>query len=280
MKRVFAFLLLGIITVAAFGTMVFFYSKSSGKGALQVTSEPNSKVYLDGNLIGTTPLCKGAENCSVKEMIDEGEHDIKLVPVEGDYQPFEHKISISPKVLTVVDRTFADDSGSSASIITLTKLSDKNTTSLEVISFPQGSKVFLDGSFIGESPLLTNNVTDSDHELKLTKPGYKDKLIPIRTAKGYKLEVQMFLAASPEEQILTSTPSAAPALKTAKVIILPTPNGWLRVRSEPSLSGSQLGLVYTGEEYDLLLEQTGWFKIKMSNGKEGWVSSQFSQKKP
>lgn len=276
MKRVFAFLLLGLITLIAFGSMVFFYTKSTGKGALQVTSEPSSKVYLDGKLIGTTPFCKGAQNCKDQEMIDAGDHTIRLEP-EGNFPFFEHKISIEPKVLTVVDRSFSDDSGSSANIITLLKLSEKEKVGLEVISFPDKSKVFLDGAFIGDSPLLTYDVTESDHELKLTKPGYKEKIIPIRTAKGYKLEVQMFLAASPESlPVASSSGSLSP--KTTKVVILQTPTGFLRVRSLPSTGSSQLGLVYPGEKYDLLEEQTGWFKIKLSEGKEGWVSATYSDK--
>jgi len=274
MKRVFAFFLLFLVTIIAFGITVFLYSQNLGKGALQVTSEPNSKVYLDGKLIGQTPLCK----CEAKDMINEGTYAIKLVSTEGVFPSFDQKISINPKVLTVVDRTFAENSGASASVISLSKLSDKNDISLTIISFPDKAKVFLDGNQIGQSPLSINSITESDHELKLTKTGYKDKIVKIRTIKGYKLESVLFLAANPKETVTPATASATPALSVTKVLILQTPTGFLRVRSQASLAGSQIALVYPGETYDLLSEQGNWFKIKLSGGIEGFVSSQYSQK--
>lgn len=276
MKRVFAFFVLFLFTVIAFGVTVFLYSQNLGKGALQVTSEPNSKVYLDGKLIGQTPLCK----CEAQDMIAEGTYAIKLVPVEGNFPSFEQKIPISPKVLTVVDRTFAENSGASASIISLSKLSNKNDISLTVISFPDKANVFLDGNQLGQSPLSVNSITESDHELKLVKTGYKDKVVKIRTIKGYKLETILFLSANPKDATIPASASATPALSVTKVLILQTPTGFLRVRSQASLAGSQIALVYPGEKYDLLSEQSKWFKIKLTGGIEGWVSSQYAQKQP
>lgn len=274
MKRTFAFLLLGALTFIAFGATVFLLSRNLGKGALQVTSEPNSKVYLDGKLIGTTPLCK----CDANTTIPEGTYTIRLVG-EGNLPPFEQKIAISAKVLTVVDRTFVDGSGSSGSVITLSKLPDKNSLALMVTSFPDGAKIFLDSSFIGDSPYLLNDIAESDHELKLSKTGYKDKILKIRTSKGYKLEAQVYLAANPQE-VQVSTPSASIAPSKTTVTILQTPTGFLRVRDSASLGGNQVGQVLPGETYDLLDEQNGWYKIKLKDATVGWVSSQYAQKQP
>lgn len=275
MKRVFAFLVLLLVTIIAFGITVFLYGKNLGKGALQVTSEPNSKVYLDGKFIGQTPLCK----CDTQDMIDEGSYTIKLVLTEGSFSPFEQKISINPKVLTVVDRTFADNSGSSASLINLSKLPDKNSLSLTVISFPDKARIFLDGNEVGQSPLSINSITESDHELKLTKSGYKDKIVRIRTIKGYKLESVLFLAANPQEASASASQSAKVTLPSiSQVLILDTPTGFLRVRDDGSLGGNQIAQVLPGEKYDLLSEKNGWYEIKLSNGKTGWISTQYAQK--
>ncbi|HKC14475.1 MAG TPA: PEGA domain-containing protein [Patescibacteria group bacterium] len=277
MKRVFAFTLLALATIIAFGITVFLYTKNLGKGALQITSEPNSKVYLDGKLIGQTPLCK----CEAQDMIDEGTYTVKLVTTEGNFPAFEQKIPINPKVLTVVDRTFADNSGSSASVISLSKLAGKNDIALMVISFPDKARVILDGAEMGQSPISITSITESDHELKLTKEGYKDKIVKIRTIKGYKLESVLFLAANLTQAGANATASASVSVPSiSKVLILDTPTGFLRVRSEPSLAGSIIGQALPGEKYDLLAEQNGWFKIRLSSGKEGWVSSQYSQKQP
>lgn len=276
MKRIFAFTLLAFITIVAFAITVFLYTKNLGKGALQVTSEPNSKVYLDGKLLGQTPLCK----CDAQNMVDEGSHTIKLVPIEGSFPPFEQKIPISSKVLTVVDRNFQDNSSSSGSIISLSKLSDKNSLSLTVISFPDKATVSLDGNQVGQSPIALKDITESDHDLKLSKSGYKDKTVRIRTVKGYDLQTIIFLAASPQQASQSASQSATIAPSVTQVLILQTPTGFLRVRDNPSLGGNQITTITPGEKYDFLSEQSGWFEIKLKDGSSGWVSSQYAQKQP
>lgn len=276
MKRVFAFTLLGFVTIIAFAVTVFLYSKNLGKGALQVTSEPNSKVYLDGKLIGQTPLCK----CETQDMIEEGSYTIKLISTEGNFSPFEQKIPISSKVLTVVDRTFAGKSGSSGSVISLSKLPDKNDIALSIISFPDKAKVFLDSNEVGQTPFALNNITESDHEIKLTKLGYKDKTVRIRTIKNYRLESIIYLSANPQEASSSATTSAITIPSVTKIIILETPTGFLRVRDDASLGGNQIGQVLPGEKYDLLDEKNSWYEIKLKDGKTGWVSTQYAQKQP
>jgi hypothetical protein len=170
------------------GGMVFVVifivaNKTTNKGALQVTSSPISKVYVDGKLIGQTPLCK----CEVNDMITTGIHSVRLVSLQGNLEPFEEKITIAPSVLTVVDRTFGPGSSSQGSVISLTSISDKKDAQVLVVSFPDKSQVFLDNNPSGLSPILLKGLTVSDHEIKITKDGYKDKTLKIRTVAGYKL---------------------------------------------------------------------------------------------
>src|ERR1035437_2106461 len=94
-----------IIVILIFCAVIFFLSQNKGKGALQVTSVPAAKVYLNNKLIGQTPLCE----CDLKDMIAVGDYTIKLVPIQGNLQPFEQGITISSKVLTVIDRTFGQE---------------------------------------------------------------------------------------------------------------------------------------------------------------------------
>src|ERR1035437_5990210 len=103
MKRVFFIIAPFVIAILIFSGVIFFLSQNKGKGALQVTSVPMSKVYLNDKLLGQTPLCA----CDLKTMIAVGDYTVKLIPTEGNLQPFEQRITISSKVLTVVDRTFA-----------------------------------------------------------------------------------------------------------------------------------------------------------------------------
>ena len=255
---------------------MFFLTRDKQKGALQVTSAPDSKVYLNGNLIGQTPLCK----CQLKDMMPEGSYTIQLVPTKGDFQPFEQKITITSKVLTVVDRTFSQQGLATGSVISLSPIDDKTDAQISIISFPQGAQVFLDDNLQGQTPLLLKKITESDHELKLSKDGYNDKIVRIRTVLGYKLEALIFLGINPQVATASAAPiasqSAAP--KTNSVLILSTPTGFLRVRSEASLGGTEVSEVKPGETYQLLNEQTGWYEIKLTNGKSGWISSTYAQK--
>ena len=70
MKKILLYIIPFIAAILLFAGLVFFLNLNTGKGALQVTSSPQSDVYLDGKLIGSTPLCK----CENKDMISTGEH--------------------------------------------------------------------------------------------------------------------------------------------------------------------------------------------------------------
>jgi hypothetical protein len=281
MKKFLFILAPFVIVVLIFSTVIFFLSQNKGKGALQVTAVPQAKVYLNNQLIGQTPLCK----CELKDMIATGDYTIKLVSIDGSFDSFEQKITISPKVLTVVDKTFGPQGVSSGSIISLTPISSKKDTQISTVTFPDLAEVFLDNNLEGQTPLLLKGITESDHELKLTKEGYKDKIIRVRTVLGYKLDTLIFLGINPDfasaSAAQISSPSAAvaaTALPVAKVLILQTPTGFLRVRDQASLNGAEIGQVKPGETYQLLDEQNSWYKIKLVNGKTGWVSSQYAQK--
>lgn len=283
MKKVFLFLLPLFISTLVFLGFVYFLNRDSGKGALQVTSIPKSKVYLEGKIIGTTPLCK----CDPSQMIPDGDYTVKLVPEDTNLTPFEEKIKITKSVLTVVDRTFGEGLSSEGSVITLTPLPNKKSLELSIISFPDGVSAEADNSPIGTAPLTVETLTESDHEITLTKDGYKEKSVRIRLVSGYKLTLIAFLGINPgildnnpspssSSASLSTSPSVTPAL--GKVIILQTPTGYLRVRDTGALNGAEVDRVYPGETYDLISEKEGWFEIKLKNGESGWISSDYSQK--
>lgn len=60
-----------------------------------------------------------------------------------------------------------------------------------------------------------------------------------------------------------------------KAEILETGLGWLRVRSEPSLNGSEVAKVNVGDTHSVLDETAGWVKIRVSEDLEGWVSDTY-----
>lgn len=279
MKKILFIIAPILLAIAIFVVIFLVISKNTGKGALQVTSSPISKVYLDNKLIGQTPLCK----CEVNDTIAAGIHSVRLVPLQGNLEAFEEKITIAPSILTVVDRTFGPGASSQGSVISLTPISDKKDAQLLIVSFPNKSQVFLDSSPSGVSPLLLKNLTVSDHEIKLTKDGYKDKTLKIRTVSGYKLEALVFLGVNLTTATASALPSPVPSVSptpiaVVKILILSTPTGFLRVRQDATIASNQIGAVNPGEKYDFVAEKPGWFEIKLTNGQTGWVSSQYAQK--
>jgi hypothetical protein len=275
MKKAFYILAPFVLVVLIFAAVLLFLAQNKGKGALQVTSVPIANVYLNGKLLGQTPLCQ----CELKDMLTVGDYTLRLVPTQGGFEPFEQKITIAPKVLTVVDQSFVGQGLSSGSVINLTPLTNAKDMQLSVVSFPGNAQVYLDDNLVGQTPLLLQNITESDHELKLSKVGYKDKIIRIKTTPGYKLETLVFLGINPDVAAATASAASASAnLPVAKVLILQTPTGFLRVRDQPSLGGNEISQVKPGETYQLLDERTDWYQIKLTNGQTGWISSEYAQK--
>lgn len=285
MKKLLFFLIPIVLACLVFAGLLFFMNKESGKGALQVTSIPKSKVYLNGKLIGQTPLCQ----CEPADMLAAGDYTIRLVPEGKDLTPFEDKITITNSILTVVDRTFGQGAFSEGSIITLTQLSNKNAIEMLIMSFPENVEVFVDNVAAKNTPtLVKDGLTESDHEIKLKREGYKEKIIRIKTAKGYKLTMVAFLGVDPSivspttpetEKPATSAASLSPSPSaTTKITILQTPTGFLRVRETSSVNGREIGRVTPGEIFDLVEEVTGWFSITLADGKVGWISQQYAKK--
>lgn len=278
MRKVLFVILCFLIACLIFVLVVYLLNRRPEKGALQITSSPKSKVYVNDKLMGQTPLCR----CEGQKMLDVGEYTVRLVPTEGNFEPFQRKINITARVLTVVDRTFAKTALSQASIISLLPIEDKKDAQISVLSFPSNASVFLDSNLSGQTPLVLKNITESDHEIKITREGYKDKIVRIRTVLGYKLEAVVYLGIDPQVVESSATPisskSAAVVAAKPTVLILETPTGFLRVRDTASLAGKEIAQVKPSETYDLVEEQTGWYEIKLKNGINGWISSQYAKK--
>lgn len=277
MRKLLFFLLPVVLAIGVFCVVLFIFSKqSANKGGLQVTSLPQSSVYLNGRLIGKTPLCK----CDPQEMLPIGQYTIRLVPVDPLRAPYEDTITINPLVLTVVDRTFGDVGKESGSIISLNSIADTKVAQLFVDSIPSGADVFVDSNTVGKTPTLVPGVTDSDHEVTVTKAGYASKTVRIHTVLGYKLQITVTLptdlTAAPNTPQPTASPSASPT-PGPQVTILQTPTGFLRVRDNPSLGAGEIAQVHPGETYSLISSQDGWFEIQLPDNQQGWISSSYAK---
>lgn len=283
-KKLLLFFVPLMLAVVAFFAVVFYVNKDPGIGALQVTASPKSAVFINNKLVGETPLCK----CEGQDMLQSGSYTVRLVPKEGNFPPYEEHITIGSSVLTVVDKIFGDGGLGEGKVITLTKIADANTAELAVLSFPEDITVLADDNEIGKTPVKIATLTASDHELRLQKAGYREKVIRIKLVAGYRLTLVATLGVSINLDLANATNSAAQsavastsasALPTVtKVVILDTPTGFLRVRDRGSLSGKEIAQAKPGEAYDLVEEKESWFSIKLKDGKVGWISSSYAKK--
>lgn len=267
-KFVFLLIIFFVVTIIFLAGSLFL-DNQNGKGALQVIANSSAQVFLNGKYEGKTPLCL----CELQKLLDTGEYNIKIVPDDKNLQNFEQKITIHKGILTAVERAFDKQPGvSSGSIITFSTIDDK-TAQLLIISSPQGSKVVLDNSEVGFTPLLLSDVTASDHEVKILKDGYREKTIKIKTLLGKKLEANIMLGINTEKNATASAPTSVKS-----VVILDTPTGYLRVRKSNSVDSEQIGIVSPGDKLEFLEEKDGWYRVKLTNGKIGWISASYASK--
>ncbi len=263
---------------------VMFLTHNGNSGELQVTSVPRAHVYIDGKLIGDTPLCK----CQLGQMLPTGDYNIKVVPMDGSAVPFESKITIEKKILTVVDRVFGSEGVSEGSLITLKPILDNGASEISVTSFPEDVYVYLDKNPVGQTPLLLRHIALGDHDVFLKKTGYKSKLLQVQTSLGYRLEATAFLGVdltgkndnnASSSSANLSPPVAIPTVSISKkVVILDTPTGFLRVRILPSANASESARVTGGEVFEEVASSSGWLQIKLPNGSLGWISGQYAKR--
>lgn len=270
--QTFKIVLISIVSIVLVAGAAFFaigYYKPKPAG-IAVRAIPDSNVYIDGKLIGRTP---------VDTVMAPGSITLKIVPDAGT-APFETRINLISGVKTIIKREFgSSEEASSGEVVSFEKESGA-APGLVVVSIPDNAQVDLDGISKGFSPVKLTSVVQGEHALTIKSPGYSDRNLTLRTVAGYKLTVSVQLAKLPEVEKVE-----APVEVKNYVEILTTPTGFLRVRSEPGSGGAEVAQVSPGEKFLLLAtdEATGWYKIQLEapvaglpNGRDGWVSNQYA----
>lgn len=270
------------------------------KAALQVTSNPKTTVFLDEKHLGQTPF--------FDEKIKPDEYTLKLVPEQTEMvlSSWQTRVKLNPGILTVVNRNIGvTEDESSGYVLTLEKITDKEKANIAVVSTPDSCVVNLDGEPKGFAPISLEDISEGDHLLTISAPGFREETIKAKTVKGYKLTVNAQLAKAPEEEketeatesakeeseeeskdkktfkeeIKESSPSAE--MERPYVKIKETSTGWLNVRSEPSTAGKDetvITKIHPGEVYKFIeSNDVGWYKIGYEEDKYGWISGKYAE---
>jgi len=243
------------------------------KSALEITSYPVAKVYLNDKEAGTTPYKNsGLEPSNV---------EIKLVT--GDNK-WSRKVKLQNNVNTVIDLEFGGENQEVGGyILYLEKTGDNKKAGIIVNSNPDKSTITIDNEVKGLTPNRISDIGEGDKHLLLSSPGYKNVDIFMKAINGYQLVVDVDLSKetnklensvndlSGDDLELSSQPEQ-------KIKVKATETGWLRVRETASVNGKEIVKIKTNEEYILLEEQTDWWKIDLGDSKSGWVSSKYVEK--
>ncbi len=283
MKRTLLYILAVILIVAGLFLLLQLYNKfkPTQHGALQVTANVASKVYIDGEAVGDTPYCRGDIALCRGEggRVSVGEHTIKIVPEDAALSPYTIKTEVLPSVMTAVDRTFLPDGLSSAYTLTLEK-NKNHDTELFVQSIPAGALVSLDGVSGGVTPYRDTEISASEHALEIQKSGFAKKTIRIRTVEGYTLVVNVILGAAgdEEEEEVPEDEQEKEASSAASIKVLSTPTGFLRVRSGPGTANAEVTTIKPGATFVIIEEKNGWYHIQIDAQISGWVSEEFVEK--
>lgn len=263
---------------------VIYSFKDIEKGGLQVTANIKGRVLLDNKYIGDIPVRK----INQPDTVTVGNYELRIEPEDKTHTAYTARVRVNGGVLTAADKTFLPGSLGSSYILTLEKSSSPKPQ-IEITTIPDGALVTIDSVALGATPYKSDSLSASEHEVEIQKEGFAKKTIRVRTVDNHILVVSASLGTGDIGTIpqvtpsllptLTGTPTATPSPEVSeKVTILPTPNGFLRVRSGAGTTYSEVGRVKPNETYDILSEQSGWYEIQLDTTTTGWVTSQYAKK--
>jgi hypothetical protein len=279
----------------------------SSQAGLQINADPQATVYIDDKHVGETNFSN--------DKLKPGDYIVRLSPLQDQQQTWETKIKVQPGLKSVINKTFGPTAQESSSyVLQLEKISNKKVAEVNIITSPENVIVRINDQPKGFSPLTNMSLSEENHKITLSAPGYKTLNFTASPVLGHRLiisaELGKSLALQPdpspdpgEEPSATPEPDASPSPSPAAspsptprpspspsptaaadpakpyVEILTTPTGWLRVRSAPDgLADNEVARVNSGEKFPFIEStQTGWYKIEYTSGKQGWIAAQFAR---
>lgn len=244
-------------------------------------SIPDSIVYIDGQQKGKTPL---EVELTDKDVL------VKLIPesFSQEINPYEAKVRLTPGVKTIVRHVFANIPENSQSEIISFDSIPSSTSSIAVVTIPDGVKIKIDNKETGVTPVRLDNLLQGRHKIEVSAWGYRTRSFDVQSTNGFLLTAFIDLAQdeNQKEQMKTEAvlseeiemKSQIPEFKT--VTILDTPTGFLRIRKSPNVSSEEISIAKPGEKYKLISfnAESGWFEIEVAStsGMIGWISSEYA----
>lgn len=267
-KKLLSYLFLILIVLSIFSLIIKFGTKPvysllgyQPKAGLKITSLPESTVYLNQESVGKTPY--------INEELLEGEYQVKL---ESGDKKWEGSVKLNTGTVTVLNRELSESLASSSGEV----LHLYEGKGVVITSAPTGASVEIDGKMNGHTPLSVNNLSNGEHTFLLKHPNYLPRSVRATMPDNLLLNIHVDLSISDSVEVNTPAPTI---VVQQKVVVTDTPTGFLRVRDNPSVLGKEVTRVKPGDELILLEETQGWSKVRLQDETEGYVSSDYLEKK-
>jgi hypothetical protein len=243
------------------------YIGANQRAGVRIESTKKSSVFINNEIVGETPY----QNENLKEQ----EYLIGLAPIDAtdSSKPlWQGYVKLNNGTLGVVNRELGMNTvSSSGEIITL-----KQGNGVTIVSTPVEALVTIDGKEYGRTPLAISSLTPGEHQFMLSKENYLKRSIRATLVEGYALTLSVDLAISEADLSKSVT---VPVSSASQVSVKRTPTGFLRVRADATTNAAEVTRVSAGEVLSLLEEKPGWARVRLKDGKEGWVSSAYIEKK-
>ena len=186
-------ILMIVLALVGLGLLLYFgrgvlqgLGNLGGKSGLSVTTHNgSSEVYINNNLVGTTPL----EIKTVKP----GENKVTL---KSGSKRYESTFTFIPNWHVVVIRDLGTSDVFSSGQNTWMEQSAEGSM-LSVISEPAGASVYIDSTEIGKTPYSSTQLTEGEYDLRISYPGYEEESGRVKISKGHKLNISAKLFPTP-----------------------------------------------------------------------------------
>lgn len=148
-------------------------------------------VYLDGEVMGSTPLQNYHTACGKREIKVE-----KSTEYDNFYYIFEESIELKEHVTTTIDLDLGPDEKSSEVSY---YYEEEGETALYIFSQPRNSDIYIDDIKSSDTPITFSNISEGEHTIRIESDGYSPKEIEISVKSGYSLTINCRLAVIPIE---------------------------------------------------------------------------------
>lgn len=260
-------MMIRVLTLLLLALLLGGCNMSLEKAGIEVLSEPNSKIFIDGKEAGYTPYKNNS--------LIPGEVLIKLQTDKGEI--WEKKVRLQNRTSTIVSREFKDNGENGGFILGIEPIGDKKKSPLIVNSSPDRATVMVDGETKGLTPMKWEDVGEGDRQITISYPAAQSVNIFAKGILGYQLIINADL---PEEMYANNemSPTPTPKSELGKLVsIKNTETGWLRVRSEANKDAPEIGRVLPGETYPVFNEANDYFQIELKDKSKGWISTKYAE---